>query len=109
MTALSFEIPDSILFMKDYLGKWPSGFIDGLFDVHANILLEVDNKMRESMKFEMFRLAQPPAPPSAEEAPAGFKKVTEPEPEDEVERLNKAVEKEIEAANDNLAKAGTEA
>jgi len=97
------------LYMRDYLGTWPSSVIDVLFDVYSNIQIEVDAKIRNSMKFERFMLAEAPV---VEEKPAPneLRPVQEnDEPETEAERLQKQVNQEIAAANEGMANAETEA
>jgi len=94
------------LFLIDYIGKWPNAFISDMFDAFTNILVEVDDKIRKNMKFERYTLAEAPEP---EKQPGGLRRVRESEPTDAVEKLNQAVQQEVEQANSSMSEAVTKA
>ena len=90
------------LFMQDYLGQWPSSLIDDLFNKFGNIIVEVDSRIREKAKFEMFELTSKPEPDKV----GKFHKVVESdgtESMDKIELQNKKVEEEIAQADGAMA------
>ena len=92
------------LVLREYVAKWPTAFINSLFDSYSNILEEAADYVKKSMKFKEYKMAEPPEPEKEQEAPAGMKVVKEStEPETEAEALQQQVEKEIDQANAAMA------
>lgn len=90
------------LFMQDYLGQWPSSLIDSIFDMFSNIIVEVDTRIRDKVKFERFELEAKPEP----EKEGQFHKVVETDGTlsmDAVELERKKVEDEIAQADGAMA------
>lgn len=88
------------LYLVDYLKEWPSLILDKLFEAYTNMTLETEDRARKTMKFETYKLAEPP---QVEKEPK-FKPVKEAKPElTPTEKLNKQVEKEIENANESMS------
>ena len=90
------------MFLCGYLDTWPSAIRDLLFEVFTDMNVEVENKVKESMKFERYSVDNP----SFEEVKPMFRRVDEPEPEDEADKLKKQVDEEISAEDSKLSQAG---
>jgi hypothetical protein len=89
------------LFMLDYIGKWPTSFIDILFTAYYEMQQEIEAKVNGSAKFERFQLAEKPQESVIKPK---FREVKETdEGLDAEERLRKTVEKEIETENSKMA------
>jgi hypothetical protein len=93
------------LFLLHQIEGWPSAIRDVLIVAFNNLNLELESKVNQNVKFEVFTVQ--PEPETAKihkdvNAPEGFKvleKVEEPEGElTETEKINKQVEKELEQA-----------
>jgi hypothetical protein len=92
------------IFLRDYLGKWPSSLIDIVFSAYTNMQVEVEERLRTGLKFDRFQLAEPPV--VAEKEPE-YKEVKEGEDGDltETEKLAKQVEMEGDSALAAMARA----
>ena len=95
------------LYMSEYLGSWPSIVLDVLFEAFGDMQMEAESKIRETAKFERFKLTE-----KVEiETPSKFRKIEEKDSagDSEVETLNKQVEKEVSEVNQGIADAESEA
>ena len=99
------------LFLLRMLGPWTSTLRDVLFEAYTEMLVELDVKVQDKVKFKRFVVAKSSeeAGKEAMQAPNGFKKVEEPLPETEVEALGERVKRENEDAQIALAKTEQEA
>jgi len=94
------------LYVLDYIEKWPESMIDVLFEAHANMHQEVEDRIRKQTRFEIFKVSEKPAEdkePTLREVP----KVEDDEAIDEdlteVEKLNLKVKEELEQADQKIA------
>jgi hypothetical protein len=105
-----FSVKESkYIFLTKHIDNFPVALRDVLFEAFNDLQLEMESLVDKNAKFERFNIkpAETEAP-VAEEAgmPKGFRRVdetAEPEPETEVERLNKQVEKERDQAQAALS------
>jgi hypothetical protein len=97
----STSTKSKFLFMREVIGQWSAPLIDAIFDVFNNMLFEMENNIKTKIKFERYNFTEKPA--QEEDEKGKFKPVVEKDENlDPVEKLNKAVEEEITAANENL-------
>jgi len=98
------------LFMRDFLAKWPTALVDLIFDAYTNMQLEVETKLRDTMKFDRFKATEAP---EVKEPEPTMKEIKEDEELDEnltdAEKLAKQVEKEQAQAEDDLARSASSA
>lgn len=90
------------MFLCEQLDQWPSAIRDMLFDVFTDMNVEVEKRVNSSAKFDRFSMDTP----SFEEAKPLFRRVEEPEPDNETDQLKKQVDEEISKENEKLNKAG---
>lgn len=95
------------LVLRDYISKWPTAFINSLFDAYTNILEEASDAVKNKMKFTEYKMAEAPeVEKEQEEAPGGMKVVKEStQPETPAEALQQQVDREIDTANAAMAEA----
>jgi len=90
-----------LLFMTERLAEWPSNLIDTIFGAYTDLQAEVDTKVGTSVKYEKFQVTT--AIPDVKPKLRRVEEDETPADMDDVDRLNKQVEKEIETANINMA------
>jgi len=79
------------LFLCEQFDKWPSAIRDILFTVFTDMSQEMEKKVSDSVKFTPFAMSAP----DFKEAKPMFRRIDEPESQDEAEILKKKVEEEI--------------
>lgn len=92
------------IFLREYIGKWPSSLVDAVFGAYSNMQLEVEKRLSGGMKFQNFQMEEPP---KVEETKQEFQQVEEDEADanlTEAEKLAKQVEKEQEQAEAEMAR-----
>lgn len=95
------------LFLSRQIEGWPAALRDIIFEAYQNMLEEVQHRIDSKAKFERFTVTSEVEAKKSEPVPEGFKRVDvpdEPEPQDEVERMNQTIRREgeqVHAAMDN--------
>lgn len=98
----SKELVSKYLYLLKQLESWPSALRDKLFDAFSNLQDEVEQKVEESIKFELFKSST--IIEDIKEKESEFKKIDFPDDEDdmtEVEKISKHAREEIDAIDSN--------
>jgi hypothetical protein len=101
------------LYFLKMIEDWSSSLQDLLYDAYADMLAELDAKIAEKASFKRFVVARSSEDIEKEidKAPEGFQKVTEADADmnDGIEKFNRLVAKEAEAAQAGMARTEQEA